>query len=232
MPPTGPPRDPELSWSGWGDPASATALPEAIQQLLASGLAVRRATPVPASIYDLELTPIRLADAAANALAAVVGGDHAHADHETRARHALGKSTPDLLAVRSGEPIPAPDLVLVPGSHEEVLAVLGECSRRHVAVVPFGGGTSVVGGLVPESSGFTGWVALDVRRLDQLVALDEESRLGHPGPGPAGPSRRGAALAAGLHDRPLSPVLRVRDAGWLRGDALERAVVSRLRPLR
>lgn len=188
---------PELSWSGWGDPASATPLPEAIQQLLASGLGVRRATPVPASIDDLELTPIRLADAAATALAAVVGGDHAHADHETRARHALGKSTLDLLALRSGEPIPAPDLVLMPGSHEEVLAVLGECSRRRVAVVPFGGGTSVVGGLVPESGGFTGWVALDVRRLDQLVALDEQSRLATLGPGLRGPDAEGLLSARG-----------------------------------
>ncbi len=182
---------PELSWSGWGDPASAAVLPDGIQQLLASGLGVHRATPVPASIDDLELAPIRLADAAASALTALVGADHSHADHETRARHALGKSTPDLLGLRSGKPIPAPDLVLMPGSHAEVLAVLGECSRRRVAVVPFGGGTSVVGGLVPESSSFTGWVALDVRRLDQLVAFDEESRLATLGPGLRGPAAEG-----------------------------------------
>jgi alkyldihydroxyacetonephosphate synthase len=188
MPRTEPPHDPELSWSGWGDPAEARALPAAIHQLLASGLGVGTPTPVPTSIDDLELTPIRLADAAASALTAIVGGGHAHADHEIRARHALGKSTPDLLALRSREPIPAPDLVVMPGSHEEVLAVLGECSRRRVAVVPFGGGTSVVGGLVPESGGFTGWMALDVRRLDQLVALDEESRLATLGPGLRGPA--------------------------------------------
>jgi alkyldihydroxyacetonephosphate synthase len=189
---------PELSWSGWGDPSCATPLPEAIRQLLASGLGVRRATPAPASIDDLELTPIRLPDAAATALTAVVGGDHAHADHEIRARHALGKSTLDLLALRSGKPIPAPDLVLMPGSHEEVLAVLAECSRRRVAVVPFGGGTSVVGGLVPESGGFTGWVALDVRRLHQLVALDEESRLATLGPGLRGPDAEGLLSPRGF----------------------------------
>ncbi|MGH2868907.1 MAG: FAD-binding oxidoreductase [Solirubrobacteraceae bacterium] len=187
----------ELSWSGWGDPARVTALPDAIQQLLASGLGVRFPTPVPASIDDLELTPIRLADATASALAAIVGHDHAHSDHESRARHALGKSTPDLLALRGGEPIPAPDLVLMPGSHDEVLAVLAECSERRVAVVPFGGGTSVVGGLVPESSGFTGWMALDVRRLDQLVALDEESRLATLGPGLRGPAAEGLLTPRG-----------------------------------
>jgi alkyldihydroxyacetonephosphate synthase len=179
---------PELSWLGWGDPAQASALPAAIGELVRSGLGVRHPTPVPASIDDLALTPIRLEPAAAAALTAVVGAEHAHSDHEARARHALGKSTLDLLALRAGQPIPAPDLVLTPGSHEEVLGILAACTERRVAAVPFGGGTSVVGGLVPDSDGFGGWVAIDLRRLDTLVALDEESRLATLGPGLRGPA--------------------------------------------
>jgi alkyldihydroxyacetonephosphate synthase len=167
----------EISWSGWGDPDEADALPAGLHQLLRDALGVRRDTPVPDSIDRLELTPIRLPGAIGAELAAIVGAEHASSDHDARARHARGKSTPDLLDLRAAGPISAPDLVLTPGSHEEVLAVLARCSERRVAVVPFGGGTSVVGGLTPRADGFAGVVAIDVRRLNALLELDQESRL-------------------------------------------------------
>jgi alkyldihydroxyacetonephosphate synthase len=178
----------ELSWSGWGDPAQATPLPEAITELLRSGLGVDRPTPVPDSIDQVTLTPIRLGTAPATACTEIVGAEHARSDHDARVRHARGKSTLDLLALRAGRPIAAPDLILTPASHAEVLAILGVCTEHRVAVVPFGGGTSVVGGLVPDSDGFAGWVAIDLRRLDALVSLDEQSRLATLGPGLRGPA--------------------------------------------
>ncbi len=177
----------ELSWSGWGDPAQATALPTAILELLRSGLGVSSSTPAPASISDLELTQVRLARATGEALSAIVGEPHARFDHDARARHALGKSTPDLLALRSGKPLSAPDLILLPRSHDEVVAILELCSGQRVAVVPFGGGTSVVGGLTPDADSFAGLVALDLRRMNELVSLDEESRTATLGPGLRGP---------------------------------------------
>ncbi|MGZ4178541.1 MAG: FAD-binding oxidoreductase, partial [Solirubrobacteraceae bacterium] len=84
-----------------------------------------------------------------------------------------------------------------PGSHDEVQAVLECCSDRRVAVVPFGGGTSVVGGLRPDASGFAGTVALDVRRMDALLALDEESRLAVLEPGLRGPEAEALLGARG-----------------------------------
>ena len=177
----------EISWSGWGDPAQATELPEVLHRLLGDALGVRAQSPVPDAIEDLELAPIRLPGAVSDDLSALVGSEHAHADHRARARHAAGKSTIDLLALRARKPIPAPDLVLSPGSHAEVMAVLELCSDRRVAVVPFGGGTSVVGGLTPVADAFAGVIALDLGRLDGLIELDEESRLAVLGPGLRGP---------------------------------------------
>jgi alkyldihydroxyacetonephosphate synthase len=177
----------ELDWSGWGDPAQATVLPESVLGLLRDGLGVRRENRVPASIADLELEPIRLSGELIAELTALVGPDHASGHHDERARHALGRSTFDLLALRAGVPLPAPDLVLRPGSHEEILAILERCARDRVAVVPFGGGTSVVGGLTPETSGFTGLVALDVAGLNALLEIDQESRLARLQPGLRGP---------------------------------------------
>jgi alkyldihydroxyacetonephosphate synthase len=187
----------ELSWSGWGDPAQARPLPDAIRVLLRDGLGVQRETPPPESLDELALAPVRLAPELAAELSASVGEPYAAADHETRARHALGKSTFDLLAVRGGGPLPAPDLVLSPGSHEEVLAVLVRCAETQVAVVPFGGGTSVVGGLTPEADRFRGLVVLDLRRLNQLIELDQESRLATLGPGLRGPEAEALLGAQG-----------------------------------
>ena len=195
--PEHPPR--ELSWSGWGDPDQASTLPEAVHTLLRQALGVRTPLPAPAAIDDLALRPIRLAGEVRDELAQIVGSAHARADAEARVRHLGGKSTIDLLRLRlrPGDPLTAPDLVLEPASHEEVLAVLESCSRRRVAVVPFGGGTSVVGGLSPAASGFAGLIALDLRRLNALTELDEESRLAVLEPGLRGPDAEALLGARG-----------------------------------
>ena len=89
--------------------------------------------------------------------------------------HAAGRSYPDLVRLRSGEGLSAPDAVLAPGSAEQVRAVLDVCARERVAVVPFGGGTSVVGGVEPVGDGFAGVVSLDLRGLDRVLDVDRES---------------------------------------------------------
>jgi alkyldihydroxyacetonephosphate synthase len=177
----------EMSWSGWGDPGQVPSLPDGLRKLLIAGRGAGDPAPAPRSIADVALAPSRLAETAVAELARIVGERNAQADPETRVRHTRGKSTPDLLRLRAGEADDAPDLVLMPGSHEEVLAVLQCCSERRVAVVPFGGGTSVVGGLAPRAEGFAGVVALDLRRLGALLEVDEESRLARLEPGLRGP---------------------------------------------
>jgi alkyldihydroxyacetonephosphate synthase len=177
----------EMSWRGWGDPALAAPLPEPMLAMLREALGVGDPRPAPESIDRVRLSEPRLDRRVALELAGIVGADGVHGDHESRLRHALGRSTPDLLALRAGATLAAPDLVLAPDSHEQVLAVLQRCSVRQVAVIPFGGGTSVVGGLNPDASAFAGTVALDLGRLRELESLDEESRLATLGPGLRGP---------------------------------------------
>lgn len=178
---------PEASWSGWGDPTLAAALPDEVRRLLGDALGVRAPTRAAASIADIALAPSRLGSAVVAELTEIVGTDNARADREARVRHTRGKSTPDLLRLRAGEADDAPDLVLSPGSHEEVLELLRVCSEHHIAVVPFGGGTSVVGGLAPRAQDFAGVVALVLRRLDALLHFDDESRLAVLEPGLRGP---------------------------------------------
>ena len=183
------PRDAraELSWSGWGDPDQASPLADGLRRLLHDALGVSPSRPAPGSIAELALSPARLGAPAQAELERIVGAEHARADHETRARHALGKSTLDLLTLRAGEPVPAPDLVLTPGTHEQVMEILRVCTERRIALVPFGGGTSVVGGLAPRANRFAGLVALDLSRMNAMLELDEESRLATFEPGIRGP---------------------------------------------
>ena len=174
---------PDPSWWGWGDPTQIPALPEAVRKLLTDGLGVSGAGPRLRSPDDVRLPESRLGEDVVEELCRVVGDAQVSADPESRLRHTRGKSTPDLLRLRAGDATAAPDLVLTPGTHDEVVEVLALCSRRQVAVVPFGGGTSVVGGLEPQANGFAGVIALDLRRMNALLGLDEESRVAVLQPG-------------------------------------------------
>jgi alkyldihydroxyacetonephosphate synthase len=174
---------PELSWSGWGDPAGAVSLPDGVLKLLADGLGVTHPGMRVGGLDEIELAAPRLGDDLLSRLVSVVGAEHADTSHEARVRHLRGKSTPDLLRLRLRDGAGAADVVLLPGNHEEVAQLLTICSEARVAVVPFGGGTSVVGGLEPDASGFAGVAALDLRRMDALLSLDEVSRLAVVEPG-------------------------------------------------
>ena len=177
----------EMSWQGWGDPARVTTLPDGVRELLRQALGVESAGPPRPDLAALALPPARLTDAALTRMSGIVGEEHVHRDDEARVRHTRGKSTPDLLRLRLFDLGGAPDAVLTPGSHEEIIALLALCSELRVAVVPFGGGTSVVGGLEADGRGLAGVIALDTRRLNGLLALDEVSRVAELGPGLRGP---------------------------------------------
>ncbi len=199
MEPTAPTEPhPPLSWWGWGDPAKVPDLPPAVLSLLTEGLGVTRPLPRPPSPESVALVAPRLPADLAGRLTTIVGEANAADDHETRLRHAVGRSTPDMLALRGGAELPAPDLVVRPASHDEVAEVLALASEAQIAVVPFGGGTSVVGGLTPEDPAHAGWIALDLERLNRLIDLDPVSRLAVMEPGLRGPEAE-ALLAARGH---------------------------------
>ena len=102
--------------------------------------------------------------------------------------------------MRAGAPHGAPDAVVFPASHEEVLAVLAICSAERVAVVPFGGGTSIVGGLAPIPGAQHAVISLDLSRLGGVLAVDAASLTISVAAGTRGPALE-AALAE--HDLTL-----------------------------
>lgn len=175
-----------MLWSGWGEPARAmTASPELVE-LLHGALGVGRTAPA-VTLHDVRLPPSQLSGGARSRLVALLGAEHVREDHESRVLHTRGKSTPDLLRIRAGDASDAPDAVVLPASHEEVLALLALCSEERLVVVPFGGGTSVVGGLAPRRQQPGAVVALDLGGMNRLLELDEVSSTATLEPGLRGP---------------------------------------------
>ena len=173
------------NWDAWGDePAKLPAGARAIIAAVLSG----RPHPVPRrSLEDVTLRESRLAADDLDAFAAAVGPENVTTDDARRVLHLGGKSTPDLLARRLDETQAAPDAVVAPASHDDVLAILETCQARGIAVVPFGGGTSVVGGVAPDAGEHRAVVALDLSRTAALLDLDDTSLLATLGAGTTGP---------------------------------------------
>ena len=178
----------------WGDPSHDVELPDQAAAAL-SALGVKRPARNPVEPAEATLPAGTLDPDVRQALEAALGEEHVRTDASTRVAHTRGWSTPDLLKLRAGDASDAPDVVAFPDTHDEVLRVLEICSEHRIAVVPFAGGTSVVGGLVAARDGFAGVLALDVRRLDAMTDLDEVSRTVTLGAG-----LRGTAAEALLNE--------------------------------
>src|ERR1700693_5698847 len=179
---------PPMKWNAWGDPNAAKPLSDGIRALLKQALGVEASALTAPEIDEVRVRPSALTGADRDALAAIVGAEFVLDDDRARLLHAGGKSTLDLLRRKDTEQ-DAPDAVLVPGDEEQIAEILRQCSERRIAVVPFGGGTSVVGGLDPERDGFSAVVSLDLRRLNELHSLDEVSCEAGLGAGVTGPER-------------------------------------------
>jgi alkyldihydroxyacetonephosphate synthase len=110
---------------------------------------------------------------------------------EDRLRRATGRSYPDLVRLRTGRLEHAPDAILRPPDAAAVEATLAACAAAGVAVVPYGGGTSVVGGLDAVAGRHDAVVSLDLARL-RSVELDERSLTARLGPGLTGPDAEAA----------------------------------------
>ncbi|MGY4708888.1 FAD-binding oxidoreductase [Mycolicibacterium sp. CBM1] len=175
-----------MAWNAWGDPDAAKPLSEGIRALLEQALGVT-ANDIPAPrIDEVQVRPSTLGDVHRDGLGAIVGAGHVRTGDQERLLYAGGKSTLDLLR-RKHTHQDAPDAVILPGNEDEIATVLRYCSQHDIAVVPFGGGTSVVGGLDPIRGRFAAVISLDLRRLDALHWLDETSMQAELGAGVTGP---------------------------------------------
>ena len=187
----------QVFW-GWGEPGAGPLLPAHADAFLRDLGLPGGIVETPVALADVRLRAPELPAAARAGLEAAVGAGHLLDDAETRVLRCRGKSYLDLLAQRAGDCEAAPDAVVRPADHDQVAAVLRVCAEHGVAVVPFGGGTSVVGGLEAPREGFAGVVSLDLGRMDGLESVDERSLTAVFAPGVRLPEAERALGAHGL----------------------------------
>lgn len=119
---------------------------------------------------------------------------------QSRASHTYGKSYRDIVRGLRRDFSRPPDLVAYPTTEAEIIDILDFCEQKRVAVIPYGGGSSVCGGVEADvGGGFSGVVSLDLGRLGEVLEIDEISRSARIQAGAFGP-----AIEAQLRPRGLS----------------------------
>jgi alkyldihydroxyacetonephosphate synthase len=192
-----PPRG-ERSFWGWGyeglgpDPLMMEVLLEVVQARF--GLDGFADIPAP-RLEDIELRPPRFA--LPDHLAAFCTDDK-----RERISRSFGKAYRDLVRGLHGRYDNPPDFVATPRTEDQILALMRFCEAGSIALQPFGGGTSVVGGVEPtRSERYRGSITLDMRHFDQLLEVDETSRAARIQAGMLGPAVEAALRPTGLSTR-------------------------------
>ena len=165
-------------WNGWGNEDSdltmelSDGLRALLEALVGPGTALRQATldEVIAKVPNTRLDNHPLIKT----------------DPETRVRHARGQSLPDWLEMHSGNVDNFPDGVAFPESSEQVRELLAHAKENNLIVIPYGGGTSVVGHINPEISDKP-VLTIDMGKMNSMLSIDVESQLATFGAGAPGP---------------------------------------------
>jgi alkyldihydroxyacetonephosphate synthase len=183
---------PNLRWWGWGTldqdfslegrPAFWPTLREWLE--LPDEAIEHETSPIP--LEEIALRPPRLDAPMLSSLRKLVGEAMVYTDTRHRVEHAYGKSYRDLIRIRAGHIPNPPDAVVYPTDPGQVVSLLAWAADCDVAVVPFGGGSSVLGGVEP-APGDRPTVTLDLARLDRVLAVDPASRTARIQAGATGP---------------------------------------------
>lgn len=183
----------DYSLTRWGSAEEIPALDDRVRDYLAQR--VGHAQPWPRiDPRGADVPPSRMPGDVVSALIDIVGAEHVSADPGDRLAATGGAGFVDYARRRTGDVSDIPDLVVRPAHHDEVLRILAALSAQDVAVVPVGGGTSVVGGLRTGVSR----VALVLDRLGRLLDLDPVSGIATIGPGVTGPQLEALLEARGF----------------------------------
>ena len=171
------------SWWGWGWEDGALSDDQAAK--LARALGTRFGTEMtvaaPPTLASLDLPAARIAPPSSLA-------DRCSTDTYERAAHTYGKSFRDVVRGFRAELPHPPDVVAFPETEAEVVDLLDWCASAGAAAIPFGGGSSVVGGVeAAVGDGYTGVVSIDLTRLDRVLEIDRVSRAARIQGGALGP---------------------------------------------
>jgi len=193
----------KLRWNGWGLVDAPDVLgdrAEGVWTWMSRALGVSPLPSTPAKeLSDITLPPVLLDSHTLRKIESVLRAGRVTTDDYERAFHARGKSYLDLLHLRAGRLDTAPDAVVYPTSAEEVLALVRLAEAERIALIPFGGGSTVVGGVTAEpGKGHVAAVTVDTTLMNQVLEIDKESLIACVQSGIYGPQLEEALQAEGV----------------------------------
>lgn len=189
-----------MKWWGWGEPSKKYPLasrPGFWPFLISKIGVVEGSRALRADLDRIRIPQHRIPARALEALGAALGTEHLSISHDVRITHAYGKGYQDLVRLRRGEVPCPPDAVAFPSSEEAVVRLLGVAGSEGIAVIPFGGGTSVVGG-VETSGGDRPVLCVDLRGMNRLISADPATLVATAEAGIMGPALEASLSAHGL----------------------------------
>jgi alkyldihydroxyacetonephosphate synthase len=182
---------PAMKWWGWGHEGVEFSHEDkpALGPFIADkiGVDVRVKSTAPRRFDQLEIAEPNLPPELRADLEEAVGDRFVSTDALDRVVHGRGKSLRDLIRQRRGELPRLPDVVVRPGSEDDVTAAVQAAMRADAVLIPFGGGSSISGSLQAPDEELRPVVSVDLERLDQVLEIDRESRLARVQAGVFGP---------------------------------------------
>jgi alkyldihydroxyacetonephosphate synthase len=182
---------PAMKWWGWGHEGVEFSHEDkpALGPFIADkiGVDVRVKSTAPWRFDQLEIAEPNLPPELRADLEEAVGERFVSTDALDRVVHGRGKSLRDLIRQRRGELPRLPDVVVRPGSEDDVTAAVQAAMRADAVLIPFGGGSSISGSLQAPDEELRPVVSVDLERLDQVLEIDRESRLARVQAGVFGP---------------------------------------------
>jgi alkyldihydroxyacetonephosphate synthase len=177
-------------WWGWGD--LGKSFPMAEKPTLwpwirgKVGLKDEKLAP-PLALDQVAIPPAQVNHPFAQALKQELAPEQLTTADDERLYRTFGKSFPNLFMARKGMIPQAPDMVVFPLGHDDVVRIIELANAHDVCVIPFGGGTNIVGGVDPRDDRERMIVSLDMRRMNRLLRLDPQSRTAVIEAGATGP---------------------------------------------
>lgn len=192
-----------LRWNGWGSYDAPDVLGENADDIWVwlgkhFGLGSLPDTPA-VSLEAIELPEVRLTQEQRDALVGIMDAERVITEKRERAYHARGRSYHDLLYLRAGLLDIVPDAVVYPKSAQEVQALVNYAAGNNIALVPYGGGSSVVGGVTPRmTSTQQAVITVDMALMNRVLEIDPNDMVAHIEAGIYGPELEEQLQQAGV----------------------------------
>lgn len=178
-------------WWGWGEEGTSITMSDKpkfapfVREVMGVDITLPAPGVKPLSEYDVPAS--QLPDELHHQLDGLIGAANVLTDDETRVIHAYGKGVRDLVRVRRGEFGRVPDVVVYPGSEDDVVAIVDAVVAADGVLIPYGGGSNIVAALeaMPDEQRVV--VSMNMGRMDQVIEIDEPAGLARVQAGVLGP---------------------------------------------